>query len=354
MKNPLKKQKKVIGVSPDALVFRGVQRRETVDIQLIDFDSDKLEEVSIVDIKKFKDLINTDTVSWINVNGLHDDTIISEIGETFGIESYVLSDIMNTNLRPKVQEHDNYLFVSLKMLMHDEDLNEIDVENISLIIMDHVLISFQEKEGDVFDPVRQRIRDQRKRIRTFGTDYLAFALLDIVIDNYIYSTSALGEKIDELEVDLLEDPDEKLLGRINLYKKEINYLRRYIKPGQEMILLLSKMETPLLKKRTAPFYKELVDNVQQASELTDSYREILSDQLNVYHTTMSTKLNDVMKFLTIFSVIFIPLTFIAGIYGTNFEYVPELDYRYSYFIMWGIMVVISIFMIFYFKKKKWL
>ena len=198
------------------------------------------------------------------------------------------------------------------------------------------------------------ISKHKKRIRTWGADYLAFALLDIVIDNYTYVLGTVGDKIEKLELELLDNPDDELLPRINTYKKEVNYLRRSIKPSLEMVNILSKTDTPLIKKRTGPFYKELVYNCQMASDITDSYSEMLNDQLNFYHTTMSTKLNEIMKFLTIFSVIFIPLTFIAGIYGTNFKYIPELDYHYGYFVMMGAMFVVAIIMIIYFRRKKWM
>ncbi|NNC33843.1 MAG: magnesium and cobalt transport protein CorA, partial [Croceitalea sp.] len=216
-----------------------------------------------------------------------------------------------------------------------------------------VLISFQEKKGDVFEPIRERIRKKKKRIRNGWTDYLAFALLDIVIDNYIYILSVLGEKIEVLEENLGPQPNKNIINKINAYKRELNFLRRNIRPAKEMLLTLSKMESEYVLESTYVHYKELLDNINQATDSSDSYREILTDQLNLYHTTISSKLNDIMKFLTIFSVIFIPLTFIAGIYGTNFDVLPELHYQYSYYIMLGIMLVLAIGMLIYFRKRKW-
>ncbi|WAC02426.1 magnesium and cobalt transport protein CorA [Lacinutrix neustonica] len=224
--------------------------------------------------------------------------------------------------RPKVHEYVNCIFLSIKMLQQDEHTGVISVENLSIILTKSILISFQEKKGDVFEPVRERIRNQKKRIRNYGTDYLLYALLDIVVDNYIYIISTLGERIENLEESLLLDPKQGVLEKINGYKRELNFLRKNINPAKEMILNLSKMESEFIEDRNHVHYKELQDNINQAIETSESYREILSDQLNIYHTTISTKLNDIMKFLTVFSVIFIPLTFIAGIYGTNFEVVP--------------------------------
>ena len=261
---------------------------------------------------------------------------------------------MDVHARPKVHEYSNCILLSLRMLQQDEATSHISVENLSIIITDTVLLSFQEKRGDVFEPVRERIRNQKKRIRTGGTDYLAFALLDIVVDNYIYIVGVLGEKIETLEETLLQEPRKSVIDEIYTYKREMNFLRKNISPAKEMILALSKMDSDLINENTHVHFKELLDNINQAIDSSETYREILSDQLNIYHTTISSKLNDVMKFLTIFSVIFIPLTFIAGIYGTNFEVLPELKFEYSYYIMLGVMVVIAIGMLMYFRKRKWL
>ena len=238
-------------------------------------------------------------------------------------------------------------------MRQDPETDLITVDNLSLILTKSVLISFQERKLDVFEPVRERIRKQKKRIRNSGTDYLTFALLDIVIDNYIYITSRLGEKIETLEENLLLNPSQEVIDEINNYKRELNFLRKNIKPAKEMILSLSKMESEYIDESTDIHLKALLDHINLASESSDIYREILSDQLNIYHTTISSRLNDIIKFLTIFSVIFIPLTFIAGIYGTNFAVVPELHYKYSYFIMLGGMLIIAIGMLLYFKRKKW-
>ncbi|GAB4107875.1 magnesium/cobalt transporter CorA [Echinicola sediminis] len=349
----IKKQKQEIGLSPDALLFRGVRKAEKVTIRLIDFDGNKLEEKELGDISEAFQYLEKPTVTWLNIDGLHDAEMMQQIADGFGLEKMILSDVMDTQARPTVREYENSIFLSLKMLQYESNSNRISVENLSLIITENVLISFQEVEGDVFEPVRERIRKQRKRIRNSGTDYLAFTLLDIVIDNYIYILGNLGEKIENLEETLLVSPEKNVIDEINIYKRELNFIRKNVKPAKEMILALNKLDTDLIEDESDIHYKELQENIGQASDASDSYREMLSDQLNIYHTTISAKLNDIMKFLTIFSVIFIPLTFIAGIYGTNFDVVPELHYEYSYFIMWGVMVAVAIGMLIYFKKKKW-
>lgn len=347
------KHKNEIGLSPDALLFRGKKKIDKVLLRLIDFDASNLEESTIEKIDEALKYKDKHTVTWLNIDGLHNLDLMKEIADKFKLEHLILSDVLNTQARPKVQEYDNCIFLSIKMLQHNEGTNLISVENLSLIITKSVLISFQERKGDVFEPVRDRIRKQKKRIRNSGTDYLTFALLDIVIDNYIYIISLLGEKIETLEENLLLDPKKDVIDHINTYKRELNFLRKNIKPAKEMVLYLSKLESELIDENTSIHIKELQDNINHASESSDSYRDILSDQLNIYHTTISSKLNDIMKFLTIFSVIFIPLTFIAGIYGTNFDVVPELHYEYSYFIMWGIMLTVAAGMLIYFRKRKW-
>ncbi len=349
----IKKNKQEIGISPDELLFRGEKKIDQVLLRIIDYDADNLAEDSISSLNEVLKYQGKDSVTWLNIDGLHDTVIMKEIAESFQLDQLIIADVMNTQSRPKVQEYDNCILVSIKMLQLDEETNTSSVENLSLILTKSVLISFQERKGDVFEPLRERIRKQKKRIRNSGTDYLAFALLDIVIDNYIYIISFLGEKIESIEEDLLMDPKKSVIEEINMYKRELNFLRKSIKPAREMILALSKIESDLIAENTDVHFKELQENIDQANDSSDSYREILSDQLNIYHTSISSKLNDIMKFLTIFSVIFIPLTFIAGIYGTNFDFVPELHYQYSYFIMWGVIITVAIGMLIYFRKKKW-
>jgi magnesium transporter len=349
----MKKVKKNIGIAPDELIFRGEKKEDNVSLRIIDFDSHNLTENAFNTVKEVSEFQHKDTVTWLNVDGLHNTAIMHELTSTFGIDTLVMAEVLNTEARPRAIEYDNCVLITVKMLRMDVDSTRIIVENLSLILTNTVLISFQEQRGDVFEPIRDRIRKQKKRIRNGGTDYLTFALLDIVVDNYLHVISILGEKIENLEDTLLLNPDQNIINEINDYKRELNFLRKCIKPAKEMIFSLAKIDSDLITERTYVHFKELEDNISQANDASDTYREILSDQLNIYHTIISTKLNDIMKFLTVFSVIFIPLTFIAGIYGTNFEYVPELKYKYSYFIMWFVMIVVTVGMLLFFKKKKW-
>ena len=350
----IKKPKLEIGRSPDELIFRGDKKIDQVLLRIIDFDANNLNENLLATVKEISKYKDENTVTWLNIDGLHNLNIMAQITAAFNFDSLVMAEVLNTEARPKIIDYDNCTLISIKMLQQEPNTGTIIVENLSLILTKEVLITFQERKGDVFEPVRERIRKQKKRIRNGGTDYLTFALLDIVVDNYLYVISLLGEKVETLEENLLINPNEVVINEINKYKRELNFLRKNIKPAQEMIFSLAKMESEFITESTYVHFKELQDNISQARDSSDSYREILSDQLNIYHTTISSKLNDIMKFLTVFSVIFIPLTFIAGIYGTNFDNVPELHYKYSYFIMWGVIILVAIIMLLYFRKKKWL
>lgn len=350
----INKSQTEIGESPFELRFRGTKKSDKILMRVIDFDAENMEECKLKEFKEISRYIDKETITWLNVDGLHDSKLMEQIGEVFEFDRMIMSDVLNIDQRPKVQEYEHCLFVSCKMLTFNEKKNQLISENLSLIIANKLLISFQEKRGDVFEPVRERIRKQKRKIRNSGTDYLSFALLDIVIDNYIFILSLMGERIEMIEEKLINNPTPAVLRLINEYKREINFMRKNILPAKEMAMALVKSDSEFLDDENVGVHlKELLDNINQAVEISDSYREILSDQLNIYHMTLSSKLNDVMKFLTIFSVIFIPLTFIAGIYGTNFDNVPELHYKYSYFIMWGVMISITLGMIFYFKKRDW-
>ncbi|MCZ4696015.1 magnesium and cobalt transport protein CorA [Ancylomarina euxinus] len=349
----IKTKKDTIGLSPYAIHFRGDKKSDFIRLRLIDFNSEKLNELEVDRVGEVLDYANSKTTSWFNVDGLHDEKIMQEISSGFKLDTLIIPDVLNTHARSKIHEYDNCIYISLKMLQYHQSNDLISAENFVLIIKENILLSFQEKVGDVFEPIRERLRKSKKRIRNSGSDYLAFAILDIIIDNYIYIISLVGEKIESLDDELIKNPSKKTLEEINKYKGEINFLRKSIKPCREMILSLAKMDSELLNENLSVHLKELQDNINLANDSLDSYREILSDQLSIFHTSVSNTLNDILKFLTIFSVIFIPLTFIAGIYGTNFDNIPELHYEYGYFVMWGVIIVTAISMILYFKQKKW-
>ena len=347
------KKKEDIGLSPYELKFRGKKKAEDIRVQVIDFDLEGVRETEIKDTGELRKYLSSDSITWINVDGLHNEQIIRDLSDIFSIPADILSDVMEPSSRPQAEEFDNGFFVSIKMMEFNEKKNRVSVDNLSLIVMDKILVTFQEEKGDVFEPVRERIRKHKTKIRTSGSDYLAFTLMDVVIDNYIYILGVYGEKVETLEGKLILDTNKETLKIINLFKHELNNLRVDIKPAKEMIMGLVKLDTDFIQEENEKHYKELQDNINQAVDLLDYYREVLYDELNMYHSSMSTKLNDTMTVLTIFSVIFIPLTFIVGVYGMNFDNFPELHWKYGYFIVWGIMLLIVAGMIGYFKKRKW-
>lgn len=353
MSRYIKKKKEHIGLSPYALVFRGQKKTEKSVLYGMSFNMDDVNEFEVKTSEQMNSLRRKDRINWLNIYGLDNVDVMEKIASEFRLENNILSDVMNPATPPKAQELDNGIFVTIKILQYDEGNENLRVENLSLIFGKQTLISFQEQSIHAFEPVRERIRKHKNKIRISGHDYLAFALLDVVVDNYIYIIGLLGDKIENLEEEMTADPKKEMLESINRYKRELNFLRKHIKPAREMILNLCKMESEFIHDENRIHFRELQDNINEASELSDSYREILYDQLNIYHSTMSTRLNEIMRVLTVISVIFIPITFIVGVYGTNFDNLPELHWRYGYFVMWGIMLLTILGMLWYFKRKKW-
>lgn len=349
----LKKSAATIGQSPGALVFIGEQKVEEVTIKVIDYDSQHLTEQDLQDIQVGIPYKDTESVTWLNFNGVHDTDLIRQVGNGFGLHALVMDDIVNTGQRPKMDEYDDYLYFGIKMMRFDEGTEEIKSEQLSMVLGSNILLTFQERPGDVFDPVRDRIRKQKGRIRKVGIDYLAYALLDIIMANYSSIIERLGERIEEIENSILTNPSQDLLAQINNYKREMNYLRKTIRPVREFMQRIVRLDSDLIQLDTLPFLKDLLDLANQSVDVIDVYRDMLSDHLNIYNTSVNNRLNEIMKVLTIFSAIFIPLTFVAGIYGTNFDYLPELHFRYSYFIMWGVFLTASAVMVRFFRKKRW-
>jgi magnesium transporter len=334
-------------------VFIGEKKTDEIRIRMIDYNRSELQEETLQSIASGADFAKTETVTWINVDGLHDTDRIREIGKTFDLHPLLMEDILNTGQRPKMEEFDNSIFIVLKMLRYDQEREMVIAEQLSMVVGATFLLTFQERPGDVFEPVRERIRKRKGRIRVSGVDYLAYALLDAVVDNYIYIVERVGERIEDLEDRVLTDPDPSVISEINALKREMAFLRKSTRPAREAITMLSKLDSELVHDQTLPFLKDLLDHVAGASEAIDTYRDMLSDQLNIYNSTVANRMNDIMKVLTIFAAIFIPLTFIAGIYGTNFEYLPELRFKYSYFYFWGVLVAVAVGMLYFFKRKGW-
>lgn len=348
-----RKRDEARGQVPGSLIFIGKQKVDHTSIHVMAYDVDRVKEFDVP--SNSIDSLQTEAgCNWINIYGLHEVDVIKALGVRFDVHPLVLEDVLNTGQRPKFEEFDEELFLVLSMFRYDSVEEVVHAEQLGMVIGNGFVITFQEQPGDVFEPVRERIRKAKGRIRTLGADYLAYALLDTIVDNYIHVIERLGERVEELDEDVLDEPDREILGRISRAKRELNYMRKSIRPAREALLQLSKVESDRITEDIVPFLKDLQDLVTHATEAIETYREMLSDQLNIYHSSLGNRMNDVMRVLTIFAAIFIPLTFIAGIYGMNFEYFPELHYRYSYFVFWGVIVAIGGGMLLYFRKKGWL
>ena len=342
------------GASPGTLVHIGEQKVDDTRITLIDYDEAHLQERVLDGIEEAFPLKDLPTVTWINIDGLHEIDIIEKVGQHFNIHPLVLEDIVNTGQRPKTEEFEDFIYVVLKMLHYNENSEEISSEQFSLVLGPDFLISFQEIQGDVFKTVRERIRKPKTRIRKAGCDYLAYALIDAVVDNYFLILEKLGENIETLEEDLLENPSPETLQTLHEMKREMIYLRKQIWPIREMINSLVKGESSLVNESTSLFFRDIYDHTIQIIDTIESFRDILSGMLDIYLSTLSNKMNEVMKVLTIIATIFIPITFVAGIYGMNFKFMPELEWRWGYVMVWAIIVVVVGIMIGFFKKKQWL
>lgn len=342
------------GLAPGTLVHIGERKEEQVRITVIDYDIDHCEQKTITQVKKVAPLKDTSTVTWINIDGLHDVKVIEDIGQHFDLHPLTLEDILHAGQRPKIELHEHYIYVVLRMLRYDNENQKILSEQVSMILADHYVLTFQESVGDVFDPVRDRIRETNSRLRKFGTDYLLYRLLDSIVDQYFVVLEKVGDQIETLQEHVSQDPDERILQQIHEMRRELIHLRRAIWPVRDLVSSFQRMETSLTQESLDVFINDLYDHIIRVIDTVESYREMISSLLDLYMSGISNKMNSVMKVLTIIATIFIPLTFIAGIYGMNFDYMPELHHRWAYPAVWGLMAIVTITMIAFFRRKKWL
>jgi magnesium transporter len=350
----VKPESKKIGTAPGSLIFVGRQKIDQARIDVISYSADSFELDEKVSVSQLRGYLNEDKTVWINVTGLHDTELIGAIGETFQVHPLIVEDVLNTDQRTKIEEIEGYMAFFCKMVKFNEAEENLEEEQLSMLLGKGVLITFQEAGGDVFNSVRERLNRATTKIRVRGADYLAFALLDAVVDHQFLSIEAVGDRIERITENLQEDPDEQIHAELNECKRLINRMRRIVRPMIEVSNTFEKSESLLVQKNTIPFIKDLEDHVLQSAESIEIYKELINDELANYHAVMGAKLNDIIRVLTIFSVVFIPLTFLAGIYGTNFQYLPELEYKYAYPIFWVVLIVVAALMLYFFKKKKWL
>jgi len=348
------KQSKKSFMPPGTVVHLGEQKMSKVKITLIDYDQDNFNEVQVENIEDCFKYKKTKTVTWINIDGLHDVEMIDKIGKNFDIHPLVLEDIVNTRQRPKFEEMDKYIYVVLRMLSLAPDNSMFSSEQVSMILADNYIITFQEQVGDVFEQIRDRIRKDKGRIRKMGCDYLVYALMDSIVDNYFLILESFGETIESIEEELIADPDKKILSKIHTIKRELILLRKSVWPLRELINAFERSESDLIDDTITVFLRDVYDHTIQIIDTVESYRDMVSGMIDLYLSSLSNKMNEVMKVLTIIATLFIPLTFVAGIYGMNFENMPELKWKFGYLGVWMIMTAVTLVMLFYFKRKKWL
>lgn len=343
------------GLLPGTLIHIGERKTEKVKITLIDYDEMHFHEQEAKTIEEcfpFKDR-NRPTIAWINIDGIHRSDILGKLGECFGLHPLIVEDIMNTDQRPKIEDFEDYSYIALKMLEFSGRDGEVISEQVSLVLGPNFVLSFLEKEVDIFRVIRDRIRTNKGRIRKMGADYLAYCLLDAIVDNYFIIMETLGEKIESLEDELVSNPTPVTLRAIYKLKMNTILLRRSVWPFREVIGGLERGESSLILESTRIYYKDIHDHTLHIIDTLETFREMVAGMLEIYLSSISNRLNAVIKVLTMIATIFMPLTFIAGIYGMNFKYMPELEWRWGYPVILLIMSAMGIAMMYYFKKKKW-
>ncbi len=355
-----KKMSHKIGLHPGAVVYVGPERDETVTIDIIDYDAENYQEKTTERIEESFPFKDTPTVTWININGVHNEEVVEKVGRHFNLHPLIMEDIVNTGQRPKMEEDPNLVFVVLKMLyVGKEHDGRIQAEQVSILFGNNFVITFQERKGDVFNVVRDRIKRTVPRSRFLGPDYLAYSLIDAVVDNYFIVLEMVGEQIEALEDKLISYPEPENLSIIHDLKRELVFLRKAVWPLREVIGALDRTESPLFHDYTGPYLRDLYEHTIQVIDTVETYRDMTSGLLDIYLSSVSNRMNEVMKVLTVIATIFIPLGFLAGVYGMNFDRasawnMPELGFKFGYVAFWGAALVVGGGLLWFFRKRRWI
>ncbi len=350
-----KKRSAKAGLPPGSLVHIGDEKPGKPKITIIDYDKNTFNEREATEVKECFPFKDTPTVTWINVEGINDTGLLEKLGECYGLHPLVLEDIVNTDQRPKFEDYGDYVYIVLKMIYYKNSETGVVTEQVSLVLGKNYVLSFQEGiEGDIFNPIRERIRTGVNKLRSQGADYLTYSLMDAIVDSYFEVLEKLGEDVEYLEDELVTNPGQDALQLIHNLKHQMIYLRRSVWPLREVIAALERGETPLIKSTTMIYLRDVYDHTIQVIDTIETLRDMLSSMLDIYLSSISNRMNEIMKVLTIIATIFIPLTFIVGLYGMNFKYMPELDSRWGYPGVWAVMIVVVIIMLAYFRRRKWL
>ena len=350
----IKKRSKKAGLPPGTLVHIGEKLTEKTRISVVEYDGEGFQEKELATLETSYLFPKEPAVTWVNVVGIQQVEVLEKLGNCFGVHPLALEDILNTEQRPKIEDYGEDLFIVVKLISPNEKKDEVEAEQISLILRPNAVLSFQEKEGDDFSAVKERLRAGKGRLRKMGADYLAYTLLDIVVDQYFVVLEKLGERIEVLEGKLLADPGTATLQKIQNLKREMLLLRKWIWPLREVISSLQRGEFPGIQESTRIYLRDVYDHTIQVMDAIEIYRDMLSGMLDIYLSSLNNRMNAVMKVLTIIATIFMPLTFLAGVYGMNFKHMPELDWPWGYPLILILMAFVAILMLSLFRRKKWL
>jgi len=342
------------GSIPGTVEYIGQPRADKVKIEVLEFDELTTKETIFSSVNEMKAYLEHPGIKWFQVTGVHNSDILNEIGNLFKIISLDLEDIANTTQRPRIEEREDYIFMVFKVIQLEPETREVNIEQVSIILGSNYVITFHETTPKVFETLQTRITTGLGRVRKMKSDYLIFAITDIIIDQYFTLIESIGEMIEETEEELIASPDQSSQEAIYKLKRRLGYVKKSIWPAREVLNQLQHSDHELIEEGTKIYFRNIYDHTIQIIETLESLRDLTSGMMDLYLSTVSYKMNEIMKVLTIFSTIFIPLTFFAGVYGMNFKYLPELEWRSGYFIFWGIMITITIVMLFYFRRKKWL
>ncbi|MFB6097512.1 MAG: magnesium/cobalt transporter CorA [Salinibacter sp.] len=344
-----------VGLPPGSVVFVGEERTDPVEFRVLEYGPDHLVETTEESVEEVFGYRDTEPVTWINVAGVHDESVIQTIGDYFRVHPLVQEDIVHTGQRPKLEPFDDYLYLVVKMLYFDEEQGgSLRAEQVSFLVGEQNLISFQEDPGDVFEPVRKRIRNGRGHVRSRGPDYLAYALLDVIVDHYFVVLETLGTRTEDLEDEIMGEVPSAIDDEIHELRRDLTFVRRMTWPMRELLHQLERLDSPLWGEDNQPYVRDTYDHVVQVLDLVEALRDTASGLHDLHMTTISNRMNEIMKVLTIIGTIFIPLTFIAGIYGMNFEYMPELGWTWAYPAVWGVMIALAGALLLYFRRREWI
>ncbi|MCB1665509.1 MAG: magnesium/cobalt transporter CorA [Pseudomonadales bacterium] len=349
----VRKRGKKVGAPPGTLLHVGETHTESTSLSLLTYNQEQYKVSRLSQVSDLKRGTFLDQVTWLNIEGVHDAAVVQSVGEMFELHPLVMEDILNTDQRPKIEVHEHYLYIVVKVLNFDVADSQARVEQISLILGNGFVLSFQEGKDDIFQGVRTRLESGR-RIRTLGPDYLCYALIDTVVDNYFMLLEQFGDQVELLEEELLSNPTPDTLQKIHHYKREMLLLRKAVWPLREVLTSMIRDDSTQISQDTQLYLRDVYDHTIHIMDTVDTIRDLLAGMLDLYISSTSNRMNEIMKVLTIFASIFMPLTFIAGIYGMNFQYMPELSIRWAYPAVMAVMALIGVGLAFYFRWKKWL